>query len=41
MKTEEMALEAINALDNYNFMGSQISVEVLNNKIPLKSMLKP
>lgn len=28
MKTEEMALEAIRELDNYNFMGSQISVEV-------------
>jgi len=33
MKSEEMALEAISALDNYNFMGSQISVEVRKRHI--------
>ncbi|CAB3367636.1 Hypothetical predicted protein [Cloeon dipterum] len=32
MKSEEMALEAIRNLDNYNFMGSQISVEQSTGK---------
>ncbi|XP_059485894.1 RNA-binding protein 4.1-like isoform X2 [Neocloeon triangulifer] len=32
MQTEEMALEAISNLDNYNFMGSQISVEQSTGK---------